>query len=341
MSFGLLLAVQLALQLLGSACNLPPRERNRVKPRPGTSFGVYRGLAPDGGAVVRDAASEVPRGPAPLCPEETDAGYDPDRLATRFAAIGDYGWPGVGAQAVATMVAGWRPDFVITLGDNNYPSGEAATMDENVGQYYHAFIGGYTGAYGCAARDNRFFPSLGNHDWYTAGAQPYLDYFQLPGNERYYEVMRGDVHLFAIDSDFSEPDGVTQDSAQAKWLRGALASSTARWRIVYMHHPPYSSASHGSTLHMQWPYKAWGASLVLAAHDHTYERVVVDGLPYLVAGLGGAPPYGFGSPLLGSAVQFNEDFGALLIDADATQLRVRFHTAGGKVIDEFVLQGTP
>jgi tartrate-resistant acid phosphatase type 5 len=296
---------------------------------------VFRGQVPDGGRAVRDAGRDV----APVCPQEIDAGFQPDRLATRFAAIGDYGWPDGGERLVASLIASWRPDFVITLGDNNYPLGEQATIDDNIGQFFHSFIGGYAGRFGCGARENRFFPALGNHDWYTFGAQPYLDYFQLPGNERYYEVMRGDVHLFSIDSDFSEPDGVTSDSVQASWLRGALAASTARWRIVYMHHPPYSSASHGPSVYMQWPYKAWGASLVLAGHDHSYERLVVDGLPYIVAGLGGAPPYPFGPPLPGSEFQFTNDFGALLIDADATQLRVRFHTAGGELIDQFVLQG--
>jgi hypothetical protein len=65
---------------------------------------------------------------------------------------------------------------------------------------------------------NQFFPTLGNHDWYTPGAQPYLDYFHLPGNERYYDFVWGPVHFFAIDSDENEPDGVNQSSVQAKWL---------------------------------------------------------------------------------------------------------------------------
>src|SRR5581483_888244 len=137
----------------------------------------------------------------------------------RFAVIGDYGRAGQPERDVAELVKGWSPDFVITVGDNNYEDGAASTIDQNVGQYYHDFIGPYLGSYGEGAATNRFFPVLGNHDWQAAGARPYLDYFTLPGNERYYEVAYGPVHLFALDSDPSEPDGVRSDSAQANWLR--------------------------------------------------------------------------------------------------------------------------
>ena len=100
--------------------------------------------------------------------------------------------------------------------------------------------------------------------------------------------MRGAVHLFAIDSDGSEPDGNSADSRQAAWLRDTLATSTARWQVVYMHHPPYSSSSHGSAVEMQWPYAQWGAEVVMAGHDHSYERIDADGITYIVNGLGGA-----------------------------------------------------
>ncbi|SRR6266540_416845 len=315
-------------------CSLPPRdahERNRVPPGPTTSFGTFRGTSVDGGS--RD-------GPllAPICPPLRAGGEPTDRLATRFAVIGDYGSAGINEQNVATLVESWHPDFVITVGDNNYYAGESSTIDDNIGQYYHAFIGGYAGHYGCGAAANGFFPSLGNHDWDSpTGPQPYLDYFLLPGNERYYSVVRGDVQLFAIDSDPREPDGVGFDSAQAIWLRDALATSTSRWRIVYMHHPPFSSGSHGSSPWMQWPYKTWGANLVLAGHDHTYERLVEDDLTYIVAGLGGASLYSFVVPAPGTQFAFAEDFGALLIDADATQLRARFYRVSGDLVDQTVL----
>lgn len=59
---------------------------------------------------------------------------------TRFAVIGDYGSGRPQEQDVANLVKSWNPDFIITTGDNNYPNGEASTIDPNIGQFYHDFI---------------------------------------------------------------------------------------------------------------------------------------------------------------------------------------------------------
>ena len=170
---------------------------------------------------------------------------------TSFAIIGDYGEAGAGAAAVAGLVRGWQPDFIATTGDNNYPDGMQDTIDANVGQYYHEYIGSYVGSYGEGSPDNRFFPTLGNHDWHTHTLAPYLDYFALPGNERYYEVSWGPVDLFMLDSDQAEPDGIDEGSAQARWLKEGLASSKAAWQLVVLHHAPHSSGMHGSTRALQ------------------------------------------------------------------------------------------
>jgi tartrate-resistant acid phosphatase type 5 len=259
--------------------------------------------------------------------------------AQRFAAIGDYGFAGGPVRDVAQLVHSWNPEFVITLGDNNYDYGEASTIDANIGQYYHDFIAPYRGQYGPGAPDNRFFPSLGNHDMATGGGRPYLDYFDLPGNERYYDFVRGQVHFFVLNSDPSEPDGTSATSRQAQWLRAQLAASTAPWKLVYFHHPPYSSGEHGSTLTLRWPFREWGASLVLAGHDHHYERLVVDNLLYCVNGLGGRSQYGLTKAALpGSLVRYNADYGAQLLEASADSLRLQFFTRAGQLIDRFTLR---
>lgn len=256
----------------------------------------------------------------------------------RLAVIGDYGLASPEAAAVAQLVRSWSPDLVITLGDNNYPHGRASTLDDNVGQYYHSFISPYVGRYGPGSDINRFFPSLGNHDWRTPGAWPYLEYFSLPGNERYYEVSWGPVHLFALDSDPHEPDGNTADSDQARWLRERMGASSLPWQLVYMHHPPYSSGDHGSSEVMRWPFAQWGADVVMSGHDHHYERIERDGVLYFVNGLGGNPKrYELRSPVPGSLVRYRDAHGAMLIEATEQRLEVQFVNVDGQPIDSRVL----
>jgi hypothetical protein len=237
---------------------------------------------------------------------------------------------------VAALILGWQPDFIITTGDNNYPDGAASTIDANVGKYFHDYIYPYVGTYGPGAQTNRFFPTLGNHDWYTTNAQPYLDYFTLPGNERYYDFVWGSLHFFALDSDEHEPDGINAGSMQAAWLQQGLAASTSPWNIVYTHYPPYSSGSHGSTEWMQWPFAAWGADALLAGHDHLYERLLVDGIPYFTDGSGGGGLYNFGTPLPESRFRYNANYGAMLVTASETEILFEFYSRVGTLVDSYL-----
>jgi tartrate-resistant acid phosphatase type 5 len=261
-------------------------------------------------------------------------------FALRFAVIGDFGEAGPNEAKVARLVKGQSPAFVITTGDDNYPAGEKASIDANIGQYYSDFIGNYRGAFGPGSAVNRFWPTPGNHDWYAEGLRPYLDYFTLPGNERYYDIDLGLVHLFALDSDPHEPDGTTATSAQADWLKKRLGASTACYRVVFFHHPPYSSASHGSTVEMRWPFRQWGADVVLAGHDHTYERLEVDGIPYFVVGISGSSKYRFAEPLPQSRARFNSDFGALFATFDGTTVKYEFLAADGTTVDQIAVSAS-
>jgi tartrate-resistant acid phosphatase type 5 len=257
---------------------------------------------------------------------------------TRFAVIGDFGLSGTAEEDVANLINSWNVDFIITLGDNNYPDGKASTIDENIGQYYHQYIYPYIGSYGEGSDVNRFFPSLGNHDWHTNPPQPHYDYFELPNNERYYDFVWGDVHFFVIDSDTDEPDGVSENSVQGQWLQNALSTSISAWRIVYFHHAAYSSSSnHGSQEYMQWPFKDWGATAVLAGHDHTYERLIVDELLYFVNGLGGKSKYSFSTPIPGSQVRYNSDYGAMLIEANQDSITFKFYSRANDLVDTYTV----
>lgn len=273
----------------------------------------------------------------------------------RFAAVGDFGDDrnnGPVVAAVARLVKGWNPEFVITLGDNNYNCGEQKTVAENITRHYGEFIG--------AGDRNRFFPVLGNHDWghnwenrlavckqkppSACAAQdigPYLALFDLPGNERYYEFARGPVHFFALDSDCHEPDGITPDSKQARWLREALGNSTARYKIVYMHHPPFSSGAHGSQKELQWDFREWGATLVMAGHEHSYERLYTRGLPYIINGSGGRKlrPFKQANKLPSSLYRNDTDYGAMLVNADERKMTLEFFSRQGALLDRCSVRG--
>ena len=100
--------------------------------------------------------------PSPQLPDSETVTSTPTPSPTptpvRFAVIGDYGLAGEPEAGVAALVKSWDPDFIITLGDNNYPDGAADTIDENIGQYYHEYIYPYAGEYGEGSDINRFFP---------------------------------------------------------------------------------------------------------------------------------------------------------------------------------------
>ncbi len=258
----------------------------------------------------------------------------------KFAVIGDYGFAGLPETEVANLVKTWKPDFIITTGDNNYPSGSSSTIDQNIGQYYYDYIYPYTGSYGSgSATENRFWPSMGNHDWNSVeGSAPYTNYFALPNNERYYDYIKWPVHFFVIDSDGRDPDGTSSASVQGTWLQNKLAAATEPWKIVYFHHPPYSSgAKHGSTAYMQWPLKEWGADVVLSGHEHNYERLYIGNLVYFVNGAGGNNLYSFGTPINGSQFRYNSAYGAQLVTASSTELTFKFINTKGRTIDAYTM----
>jgi fibronectin type 3 domain-containing protein len=262
--------------------------------------------------------------------------------AVSFAVIGDYGSNDSNEAAVANLVKSWSPDFIVTVGDNNYPDGEAATIDANIGRYYHDYIHPYTGSFGAGAASNRFWPCVGNRDYENQTGvrlQPYLDYFTLPGNERYYDFVRGPVHFFAVNSDSREPDGVTSNSVQAQWLRSRLAASTAPWKIVYFHHPPFSSRT--SWTNLQWPFREWGADAVMSGHAHIYERVLKNGFPYFTNGLGGESLGSFATAIEGSIVRFGTDYGAMRVTAGESRITFEFITRAGVLVDSYSIDRTP
>lgn len=262
--------------------------------------------------------------------------------ATRLAVIGDFGSDTPAEARVANMVIDFfKPHAVCTSGDNNYPRGEDETFDKNVAKYWHSFIRfskRYDGTYAARGVDkNAFFPAKGNHDWMGDAFR----FFKLPGNGRYYTVRLGAVELFVVDSDPSEPSGVHKHSHQARWLKHALAKSKAQHKIITMHQGPYSTGHHGSNYWMRWPFEKWGATAVIAGHDHFYERIVRKGFPYFVNGAGGAPLdtvfQGGTIPGASEDVTYKGGYGAMLLLADKENIAFCFFSDNRTLVDAYTL----
>lgn len=276
-----------------------------------------------------------------------------------FAFVADYGCKdgsynrsGYGTyysqvEGVANMVKSWSPDFILSAGDDTYGDqttrGCATTLAANVGTYYSSYIGPN-------ASTNRFYPTPGNHDYTSPGGiSAWESYFYNPtspinnsGNERYYKFTKGTtsggdplIEFFAVNSYKDEPDGIDVNSTQATWLKNNLASSTAKYKIVYTHYPPYASLNSDQTdttytTMREWPFKEWGADLVLSGDQHFYERNDYKGLTYVVCGVGGYPVLKYISPtsqiVAGNRERLEDEFGALKIDATEDVMRIQFHT---------------
>ena len=361
----------------------------------------------------------------------------------RFAIIGDFGEASATeifpVDVVGKMMASWIPDWVISVGDNNYVLGSAATIDLNIGKNFGSYIfpkgSGYTEQYpypSGAPLYNRFIPCLGNHDYgdvaddmppgttNIAISQPYLNYFSaalqtgsasnpnttilFPGtgfagqtyeldssglitnfqagftespNLRFFEIRPGaatgpgPVHFFVLDSNPATPygrywqDQVVNDAngvprtikaAQGAWLQQRLAASTAPWKVVLFHHPPYNSgpgAADAQNVLQRWPFQAWGAHAVITGHVHNYERLSMPDanpsnnqpiygnptIPYIVNGAGGfVPEDGFdpGFVINGSLVRV-ADYGAQLVNADANVLSMLYYDINGVLRDTLTL----
>lgn len=253
-----------------------------------------------------------------------------------FAVIGDYGSGDSHEAAVARLVASWDPEVIITTGDDYYSSAGGhgdSRYDRSTGDYYGRWL------------PDRFFPTLGNHDYTdaTPSLETYLEYFSLPeegsGNERYYDFTVRNVHFYALNTNPVEPDMVHSTSRQADWLQERLGSSASRFDIVFGHHPPYSSDSkHGSSKYMRWPFAEWGAEVVLSGHAHTYERVERSGIVYMVNGLGGAERYGFGDTHVdGSAQRYSKDWGAQKVTVSGDSMTFEFYNVEGEMVDRRVI----
>lgn len=227
---------------------------------------------------------------------------------------------------VAALVPGIGPAAALLLGDIQY---ESAT--------YADFTSRFDPVWG-PYRD-LVYPAPGNHEYQTSGAAGYFDYFNGVGAQTgragdrsrgYYSYNLGAWHLIALNSNCSIVS-CAAGSAQEQWLRADLAASQTSCVLAYWHHPRYSSGSHGNNTSVQPLWQALadaGADLVLAGHDHDYERFApmngagaldnARGIRSFVVGTGGKEKTGFGTVRANSQVRNSSSFGLLRLTLRAT-----------------------
>ncbi len=192
-----------------------------------------------------------------------------------FAAAGDVGEAGGRVQATGrTIAAVGRADpydALILLGDNVYPDGDPARLQEKVFEPFAGVLG--SGA--------RLWAVLGNHDVKEGHAEGQVQALGMPG--RWYALELGSVLFVGLDSN------LVADGGQRAWLERTLAASTARWKIAAVHHPPYSAGYQGSNQSVRRAFspifERYGVALVLSGHDHDYQRSErIGGVTYIVTG---------------------------------------------------------
>ena len=235
----------------------------------GVSFGRWVG-SPAAWTAQSGGRQDVVEPPASV-PYPASEG----RPQVRLAVAGDVGTGEAAAyetaEAMAALEAPGEFDALLLLGDNVYPSGEPERVQRAVLDPFAAVLDGPT----------ELVAALGNHDVRTGDGVPQLEALGLPG--RWYVKRFGPVAVVVVDS--TRPE----DAEQLRWLDETLASCGAQWVVVMQHHAPYSAGYHGSdraSLDNLVPlYVRHGVDLVLAGHDHDYQRnEKIDGVTYVVSG---------------------------------------------------------
>jgi hypothetical protein len=288
--------------------------------------------------IRQQQRQEIPESNTFITQERIDDDEAPEAEEPQLdALIGDWGVDADPLADVVEMLEGKSPRNVFTLGDNIYSEDGP---DDVFGKHFSTRIYPYEGDYDAGSAQS-IFPSWGNHDW-DFGLTDLTDFLPgLYGNKRYYAVVSGSVHYFILSSDPREPDleyvnstTTKEDSIMGEWLQTMMALSTAKWKVVILHHAPFTSdvTHRPGCVWMQWPFQDWGASMVIAGHAHNYEEFIVDDIPYIVNGCGGATLRGFGATVSGSQYQYNSNYGAGFIHADCDALTHYFYDRTGTLI---------
>ncbi len=233
-------------------------------------------------------------------------------------------------------------DEVFLAGDSAYPSGRAED-----------FVNCYTPSWGSPGYriQRKIRPVPGNHEYDSPGAIPYYQYFgdrAGPAGKGYYSYKLGEWRIYALNSQIAVDSRFTDSDrrAQEDWLRKDLKDNATKCVLAYWHHPLFSSGYHGNETLMsalfQILYEA-DAELVLAGHDHSYERFApqtaagvkdtLRGITQIVVGTGGANLRGFNAPVRNSVARIEGHYGVIKFTLGSGGYQRAFLETNGRIWD--------
>ncbi|WP_189000604.1 metallophosphoesterase family protein [Deinococcus roseus] len=221
---------------------------------------------------------------------------------------------------------------VLALGDLAYTVGSKAEFKACFDAAWGSFKG-------------NIYPAPGNHEYETANAAGYFDYFAERAGKGYYGFDLGKWRVLSLNSNLSG-EAMQQ---QIQWLKTDLDAFKGQCILAYWHHPLVSSGFHGNNSIMKpvWEVlQAHHADLVLVGHDHHYERFTQlsssgtpdsEGIREFVVGTGGAVLYRTLFIKPGSEKHQNSQFGVLKLNLQDSGYSWEFLAANpkqaGKVLD--------
>ncbi len=190
-------------------------------------------------------------------------------------------------------------------------------------------------------RDRALLVSIGNHELYddAAGAN-FARFFGFatgtPMPQPYGSGRIGAVRFFFLNGMHDWESG-----EERQWLERELGAADnepgLRWRIVVVHHGPWSAGPHGGNAKLTEArvpelLAAHKVDLVLSGHDHIYERGDAGLLKYVVSGGGGAPLYRI-AQATPTTRKAEASYHFVEFTADADALRLVAHRLDGSVIE--------
>src|ERR671927_30295 len=230
-------------------------------------------LAPGGPAR---AQSQTPQGSQVAAAAPVSLTLPVKEGSTRFMVVGDTGTGAKGQYELAAVMARYWQAFpfetALMMGDNLYGTEKAEDYKKKFEDAYRPLL------------DNKvkFYATLGNHD---ESNERFYEYFNM-NKEEYYNFKKGPVSFYSLNSNY-------MDKKQLAWLEEKLKADTSAWKVAFFHHPPYSSGGkHGSSSSLRDVveplFLKYGVNVVLAGHEHFYERIKPQkGIYYFISGAGG------------------------------------------------------